>query len=275
MSNVPSSSEPWLLKGKTAIITGGSRGIGSRTAAYFVRKGLSNLAITYVSNKAAADKTLEQCRELGIKKAIAIQADATDSTVGPRVIKEVLSGLNVATIDILVNNAVIPNDKTRDLKTLRAEEFNELMVGNVYFPVSLTVAFLEHAPKYGGRVINLSSMAGKTGNPEAFATYGATKAALESFTRSFADSFSSSTGITFNSISVGPTETEALAGARDSYAGEYIREQIKLITAAPRSGNVDDIAYIIGFLASEEGRWVNGALIPANGGHKMTLALFG
>ncbi|CCF39990.1 3-oxoacyl-[acyl-carrier-protein] reductase [Colletotrichum higginsianum] len=244
-------------------------------AAYFVRKGLSNLAITYVSNKAAANKTLEQCRKLGIKNTIAIQADATDSTVGPRVIKEVLSGLNVTTIDILVNNAVIPNDRTRDLKTLQAEDFNELMVGNVYFPVSLTVAFIEHAPKYGGRVINLSSMAGKTGNPEAFATYGATKAALESFTRSFADSFSLKTGITFNSISVGPTETEALQGAREDYAGEYIKEQIKLITAAPRSGSVDDIAYIIGFLASEEGRWVNGALIPANGGHKMTLALFG
>ncbi|KAJ0159894.1 3-oxoacyl-[acyl-carrier-protein] reductase FabG [Colletotrichum tanaceti] len=275
MSAVPSPSEPWSLKGKTAIVTGGSRGIGSGIAVHFARKGLSNLAITYVANKAAADKTLEQCRELGIKNAIAIQADVTDTAVGPRIVKEALGGLGVTTIDILVNNAIVTEVAgTFDLKTMQAEDFNKIMVGNVYSPVSLTVAFMGHAPKYGGRVINISSVAGKLGNSETLSTYGATKAALDSYTRSFAATFASSTGITFNSLSVGPTQTDSLDYVRDINA-DFIRDQISCITAAPRSGNTDDIAYIVGFLASEEGRWINGASVPANGGFSLTAALSG
>ncbi|WQF90329.1 Putative short-chain dehydrogenase/reductase SDR, NAD(P)-binding domain superfamily [Colletotrichum destructivum] len=275
MSNVPSPSEPWSLKGKTAVITGGSRGIGSGIAVHFARKGLSNLAITYVANEAAANKTLEKCRKLGVKNAITIQADVTDTAVGPKIIKEAVSRLSVTTIDILVNNAILGDvSRTVDLKTLEAKNFNEIMVGNVYSPVSLTVAFMEFAPKYGGRVINISSTASKTGNPEFIMTYGATKAALDSYTRSFADTFASSTGITFNSVSVGPTETDALAAAKDMLPG-FVEEQIKSISAAPRFGTTDDVAYIVGFLASEEGRWVNGAAVSANGGHRLTLALFG
>ncbi|GKT89188.1 short chain oxidoreductase [Colletotrichum tofieldiae] len=275
MSNSTSPSETSSLKGKTAIVTGGSRGIGSGIAIHFARKGLRNLAITYVANKTAADKTLEKCRELGVENAIAIQADVSDATIGPKIIKDALSGLNVTTIDILVNNALLADiSRASDVKTLQAKDFNEMMIANVYSPVSLTVAFMEHAPKYGGRVINISSIAGKTGNPDPIITYGATKAALDSFTRSFADTFASTTGITFNSVAVGPTETDSLATARELIP-DFINKQIEMISAAPRIGNTDDIAYIVGFLASEEGRWVNGAAVSANGGHRQTLALFG
>ncbi|GKT40573.1 short chain dehydrogenase asqE [Colletotrichum spaethianum] len=275
MSNTTSPSETWSLKGKTAIITGGSRGIGSGIAIHFARKGLSNLAITYVANKAAADNTVEQCRDLGVKNVIAIQADVTDPTIGPKIIKDALDGLNVTTIDILVNNALLADiSRASDVTTLQAEGFSEMMIANVYSPVSLTVAFMEHAPKYGGRVINISSIASKIGNTNELMTYGASKAALDSFTRSFADKFASTTGITFNTVAVGPTQTDSLATAMKHYPN-FIEEQVKRISAAPRIGNTDDIAYIVGFLASEEGRWVNGAAVSANGGHRETLAVFG
>ncbi|OHE98484.1 3-oxoacyl-(acyl-carrier-protein) reductase [Colletotrichum orchidophilum] len=275
MSSTPSPAEPWSLKGKTAIVTGGSRGIGSGIAVHFARKGLENLAITYVANKTAADTTLAKCRELGVKNAVAIKADSTDPTIAPKIVKDVLNALKVTTIDILVNNAILSDiSNTSDVKKLQAKDFNDMMVANVYTPVSLTTAFMEYAPKYGGRVINISSVAGRTGNPSPIMTYGATKAALDSFTRSFADTFASDKGMTFNSVAVGPTETDALAQARQAHA-EFIDKQVDYISVAPRLGNTDDIAYIVGFLASEEGRWVNGAAVSANGGHRQTLALFG
>lgn len=275
MSNSASYSEPWSLKGKTAVITGGSRGIGSGIAIYFARKGLSNLAITYVSNKTAADQTLNQCRELGVKNAIAIQANVADFSIGPKIVKEALAGLNATTIDILVNNALFADiSRVSDVKKLQAKDFNEMMVANVYSPVSLTVAFMEHAPQYGGRVINISSIAGKTGNPDPIITYGATKAALDSYTRSFADTFASSSGITFNSVAVGPTDTDSMAAAKKENPA-LINSLISMTSAAPRIGNTEDIAYIVGFLASEEGRWVNGAAVSANGGNRQTLAMFG
>ncbi|WYZ42417.1 hypothetical protein EsH8_VI_000116 [Colletotrichum jinshuiense] len=275
MSSTTPTAEPWSLSGKTAIVTGGSRGIGRGIAVHFARKGLSNLAITYVANKAAAEETLEKCRALGVKNAIALQADMVNPTIGPTIVKDVLSGLNTTTIDILVNNAILSDfSRASEVAKLQAKDFNDMMVANVYSPVSLTVAFMEHAPKYGGRVINISSIAGKTPNPDPIMTYGATKAALDSFTRSFADTFASDKGITFNSVSVGPTETDALVSAKENYP-EFMDKQLGLISAAPRLGNTDDIAYIVGFLASEEGRWVNGAAVSANGGHRQTLALFG
>ncbi|OLN90339.1 3-oxoacyl-[acyl-carrier-protein] reductase 12 [Colletotrichum chlorophyti] len=275
MAILSSPSETSSLSGKTAIVTGGSRGIGRAIAIHFARKGITNLAITYVSNKAAAEYTLEQTRTLGVKQAIAIQADATDPTLAPRLIKEVLSGLNTTTIDILVNNAVLTDiSKTSDVSKLAVEAFSETMIANVFSPVTLTTAFMEHAPKYGGRVINISSVASKTGNSNPIITYGASKAALDSFTRSFAETFSSDRSITFNSVAVGPTETDALAAARATIP-EIIDKQKDYSTAAPRLGEPEDVAYIVGFLASEEGRWVNGAAVSANGGHRQTLALFG
>ncbi|KZL82269.1 3-oxoacyl-(acyl-carrier-protein) reductase [Colletotrichum incanum] len=274
MSSATSLSEPWSLKGKTAIVTGGSRGIGSAIAIHFARKGISNIAITYVSNQTAANKTLEECRKLGVKNGIAIQADVTDSTIGPKIVNNTLSGLDVTTIDILVNNAISPDaSKVSDIKTFQAKDFSDLMVANVYSAVSLTAAFMEYAPKYGGRVINISSITSKTGNPGPLMTYGATKAALDSYTRSFADSFASTTGITFNSVAVGPTDTDALAAAKELKG--LINSMVELTSAATRLGIPDDIAYIVGFLASEEGRWVNGASVSANGGNRQTLALYG
>ena len=276
MSDSTKSTQPWLLTGKTAVVTGGSRGIGRAIAIHFAKKGLRKLAITYVSSKTVAESTLNQCRSFGVEQAIAIHADMLDPGAGSRVISEALDGLNITTIDILVNNAVLT-----DLKKMVpvAEQtvgvFEDVMRANVFAPVSLTTAFMNHAPKHGGRVINISSIAGKLGNTDPVITYGASKAALESFTRSFAHSFSSDKGITFNSVSVGTTATDALESAKAEMPPGFIDKMIADISAAPRVGEPEDIAYIVGFLASEEGRWINGAAISANGGQRAMLAALG
>ncbi|KAL0938438.1 short chain oxidoreductase [Colletotrichum truncatum] len=276
MSESTSSSQPWSLTGKTAIVTGGSRGIGRGIAIHFAKKGLANLAITYVANKAAAEETIKTCQELGVRRAIMIQANMADHNVAQRVINETIDGLETKTIDILVNNAILGDVKYMSpVGETGPEDFAVMMHANVFSPVSLTVAFMAHAPTYGGRVINISSIAGKLGNRDPIMTYGATKAALESYTRSFAYQFSAERGMTFNSVSVGPTATDALEAAKSAFDAGFFQKQIEEITAAPRIGEPEDIAYIVGFLASEEGRWVNGAAVSANGGHRSTLAAFG
>lgn len=277
MSTTNTTAEPWSLNGKTAVVTGASRGIGKAIAIHLARKGLANIAITYVANKSAADNTIEACRALGVKNAVAFKADALDSGIWPEVIKQSLAKLGVETIDILVNNAVLGNpDAYKSTTDLAPDDFSSIMLANVYAPVATTVAFMEHAaPKSGGRVITISSTSSKTANAEPLLTYGASKAALDSFTRSFADTYASKKGITFNSVIVGPTATEAMIAALPIMPAGYKDKVVADTSAAPRFGEPEDVAYIVGFLASEEGRWVNGAAVSANGGYRQSLAALG
>ncbi|TDZ47440.1 Short chain dehydrogenase asqE [Colletotrichum trifolii] len=278
MATPVNSEKPWSLQGKSALVSAASRGIGKAIAIYFARKGLANIAITYASNKAAAEDTLAQVRALGVRNAIALRADATDGAAWPGVVADALAGLGVPAIDILVNNA-IQGDIGRYLPLAETgvEAFTEAMVANVYSPVATTLAYLERAAPRGGggRVINISSVAGEIANEDPVVTYGASKAALQSFTRSFAGSFASERGVTFNSVVVGPTATDAIQQAFETYGDEFKRKHTAEVSAAPRIGEVEDIAYIVGFLASEEGRWVNGAAVSANGGYRSTLAALG
>ncbi|KAG8159189.1 hypothetical protein KVR01_010850 [Diaporthe batatas] len=266
MSTPSTTADPWSLSGKSAVVTGASRGIGKAIAIHLARKGLENIAITYASNKAAADDTLEACRALGVKKATAIRADALDPAVWPGVITQSLADLGVDTIHILVNNAVLGDPAYyRASSELTPDSFASVMLANVYAPVATAVAFMEHAaPKNagggGGRVINISSISGTGTCAEPLMTYGASKAALDSYTRSLADTYASDRGITFNSVIVGPTATDALHMLLSELPTEAADKLIFETSAAPRFGEPDDIAYIVGFLASEEGRTTLAAL---------------
>lgn len=276
MSAAPTSTAPWSLAGKTAIVTGASRGIGRATAIHLARKGLSKLAITYAGNASAAQTTLDECKALGVEQAVAIQADVLDPNFGPKIVSSVLQGLGVTAIDILVNNAVLGDQsKVQPVKDTTLETFNEVMQGNVFAPITLTTAVLPHLPAYGGRVINISSTLAMQANVDPVITYGASKAALQAYTRSFADSFAKSTGATFNSVIVGLTLTDSVKKSQELMPAGFMEAQIQNTTAADRIGEPDDIGYIVGFLSSEEGRWVNGAAVSANGGNKVLLAALG
>jgi 3-oxoacyl-[acyl-carrier protein] reductase len=276
MTPASSSAQPWLLTGKTAVVTGGSRGIGRAIAIQFARKGLDKIAITYSSNSEAAEATLDECRSLGVSKTVAIQVEVTDPQFGPLVVQKAHQGLDTTTIDILVNNAGVGGmEYYRPFEETTADTFLHLMHGNVYSAYGLTRECMAHFPPKGGRVINISSAASRIANPSPTFVHGAAKAALESITRSFASEFGVATGATFTSVSVGTTDTDAFKKARDIVPAEYLEAMMNQSTAEKRLGTPEDIAYIVGFLASEEARWVQGASISANGGMKEALAALG
>ncbi|KAM0743570.1 hypothetical protein ACQRIT_001829 [Beauveria bassiana] len=271
MSIPTTSTTPWSVAGKTAIVTGGSRGIGRAIAIHLARKGISKVAITYASNVKAAEATLEQLRILGVRDAAAIRADALDPNFASIIVSEVFNKLDTKVVDILVNNAVLTDHaKLLPIKEATLENFLEVMQGNVYAPLSLATKLLPYLPEYGGRVINISSALAYQGTPDPFFTYGASKAALQAYTRSLADAFGKQTKATFNSVVVGPTDTDSV-----KLSQEFLDALVRDTTAADRIGVPDDIAYIVGFLSSEEGRWINGAAISANGGSKAIMPALG
>jgi len=263
------------LAGKTALITGGSRGIGAAIAYQFAKKGISGIAVTYANSKEAAESVLSKCRDLGVKKTVAIHANLLDEELGANLIPKVLEGLDTKTLDIVVNNAAVmdftllePFDKI----TLRG--VRDFMQGHIWGMISIVQATLPHFPPKGGRVINISSIAGKVGNPDPMMVYGASKAAMDSITRSLAETCAIKTSATFNSVTVGGTLTETLQALIDQEP--IIKQQsIEDSSAEARMGEPEDIAYVVGFLASEEGRWINGAAVAANGGCRRTMALQG
>src|ERR1700761_4932185 len=103
----PNTSDPSSLAGKTALITGGSRGIGAGIAFQFAKKGITGVAVTYANSAQAAEEVLAKCRALGVQRTVAIHADLLDAQVGPTVIPQVLAGLEAKTLDIVVNNAAV------------------------------------------------------------------------------------------------------------------------------------------------------------------------
>ncbi|KAF5663900.1 DAL5-Allantoate ureidosuccinate permease [Fusarium circinatum] len=177
MSAPPSFDAPWSLNGKTAMVTGGSRGIGQAISVHLARKGLTKLAITYASNIEAAEETLKRCQELGVEQAIAIKADALDPHFGPKTISEVVQRLGTPVIDILVNNAILSDPaKALPIKDTSLDVFLEI--------IGPTVA------------------------------YGASKTALKSYTRAFAENFSKLKKATFNSVVVGLTATDSIKASQ-------------------------------------------------------------
>ncbi|KAJ9645030.1 uncharacterized protein PV06_08689 [Exophiala oligosperma] len=267
------------LEGKTAIVTGGSRGIGAACAIQFAKKGISALAITYVSNKELAEEVVKKCRGLGVAKVVAIHSDLLDPHVGPQLVDRVLKELGAKTIDILVNNAVLTKvPMFEPFEKITVENFRDMMQGDLFGPINIIAAVLPHLPPRGGRVINISSCASKQAVADPMMLYGAAKAGLDSFTRSLAAQYGIKTLATFNSISVGATETDALQKAIDIYRSVVDDPQEMMIqqcTAEKRVADPEDVAFVVGFLATEEARWINGAQIPANGGVRDLIALQG
>ncbi|GJC85449.1 short chain dehydrogenase asqE [Colletotrichum liriopes] len=153
--------------------------------------------------------------------------------------KDTLNGLNVTTIDIFVNNAISPDvSKVSDMKTFQTKDCSDIMVVNVYSAISLADTFMD--------------LAGKTGNTGPKMAYGATNIAVDRYTRSFANSFASTSGMTFNIVVVGTTDTEALAAVKELKG--FINSKVEVAPEAPEGP--DNIACIVMLLASEEERWV-------------------
>ncbi|KAJ9613537.1 hypothetical protein H2200_003479 [Cladophialophora chaetospira] len=277
MGSIDATPSPSSLQGKIALVTGGSQGIGAAIALQFARKGIAALAVTYATNSKGADSVLAKCLSIspGLK-TVALQADLLDPAIGPSLISKTLEGLGTRQIDIIVNNAaVLDITLQQPFAEITLDAFHKLMQGNVFAPMSIINAALAYLPQKGGRLINISSIASRLANGDPILVYGASKAALDSVTRSLGSLLAVKTGATFNSVGVGATRSGSTSAAADALGDEVLQAVVDQSTIEKRIAEPEDIALVVGFLASEEARWINGQHIPANGGYKELLALQG
>jgi 3-oxoacyl-[acyl-carrier protein] reductase len=234
------------LIGKTAVVTGGSRGIGRAIVRRLARDG-ARVVFSYRQDKAAAD---ELVREIG--DAIAVQADQEDPVSLDALFEPVTEGL-----DILVNNAAII--AAAPISEITPELFDRVMAVNAKFPL-MAMRRAEPLLGNGGRIINISTL-NTTAQGPGIALYCASKGALEQFTKVAAHEFGPR-GITVNAVSPGATDTELLRAANP--AEELVRAAE--ITPLRRLGEPADIADVVAFLAGPDARWITGQNIPVTGG---------
>jgi 3-oxoacyl-(acyl-carrier-protein) reductase len=241
------------LKGKIAIVTGGSRGIGRHIALQLAQRG-ADVAINYRSRQSDADETLKEIEAAGVR-AMAMKADLSKMPEARAMIREVHE--KWGRIDILVNNAGITRDKS--MKKLTDEDWNEVLdtnLGSVYATCSEVLNIMLEQ-KYG-RIINITSFVGTAGN-FGQANYAASKGGIIAFTKTLALEVAKH-NITVNAIAPGFTETEMLA-----QVPENIREQIVARVPMGRFGQPEEIARAVVFLAAE-GDYITGQQINVNGG---------
>ncbi len=241
----------------TALVTGGSRGIGRAIAERLARDG-ATVAFTYATNRPAADAVVARIHAEG-GHAVALQAELGTHNDAEQLWAAFDAALPGAHVDILVNNAGI--GCYADISVLTEEDFDRVFAVNVRAPFFIVQHGLPRIPD-GGRIINISSGAARLALPGAIA-YGSTKAALDTFTLNLAAQLGPR-GITVNSLAPGITDTDMNAGwlHRDAEA----ETSAAALAALGRVGAPADIADIVAFLASDDARWMTGRVVDATGG---------
>lgn len=242
------------LKGRVAVVTGGSRGIGRAIALRLAESG-ADVALIYAGNQAAADETAQQVRELGVR-AMAVQCDVSDAQQAAAAIKQVRAELGP--IDILVNNAGI----TRDGISLRMkpDDFRRVI------DVNLTGAFLmaqaamsDFVRRRSGRIINISSVSGLMGNAGQ-ANYSAAKAGMIGLTKTLARELAGR-GVTVNAVAPGFVKTEMTAAMNEAALSEGLKS-----VPMGRMAEPEEIAEAVAFLASDRAAYITGTVLSVNGG---------
>ncbi|MGA0532927.1 SDR family NAD(P)-dependent oxidoreductase [Hansschlegelia sp. KR7-227] len=246
------------LKGKTAVVTGASKGIGAGIARAF---GAADAAVVvnYASDKAGADKVVADIVGGG-GKALAVQGDMSKAADVKRLFEETAKAFGE--VDVLVNNAGVY--KFAPIEEITESEFHRHFDVNVLGPILATQEALKHFRASGGSIINVSSIASFTTTPTA-SVYSATKSALDTLTRILAAELGPR-NIRVNSLNPGATATEGLESA--GIAGSDFERQMVEATPLGRLGRPEDIAKVAVFLASDASSWVTGDAIMASGGQR-------
>ena len=243
------------LTGKTALVTGGSRGLGRAIALAFAAQG-ADVAVNYRGNAEAADDVAGQVTASG-RRAVTIQGDTSEGREAcEAIVKAAIDGLG--SVDILVNNAGITRDNL--LMRMDAEEWDAVIDTNLGGPFWMTRAIARPMVKArSGRIINMSSAAGRMGNPGQ-ANYAAAKAGLIGLTKTTARELASR-GITCNAIAPGLIETDLTADLPEAASAALTG-----LTPLGYAGSVDDVAAAAVYFASDEARYVTGQVLGVDGG---------
>jgi 3-oxoacyl-[acyl-carrier protein] reductase len=243
------------LTGKTALVTGGSRGLGRAIALAFAAQG-ADVAVNYRGNAEAADDVAGQVTATG-RRAVTIQGDTSEGREAcEAIVKAAIDGLG--SVDILVNNAGITRDNL--LMRMDAEEWDAVIDTNLGGPFWMTRAIARPMVKArSGRIINMSSAAGRMGNAGQ-ANYAAAKAGLIGLTKTTARELASR-GITCNAIAPGLIETDLTADLPEAASAALTG-----LTPLGYVGSVDDVAAAAVYFASDEARYVTGQVLGVDGG---------
>jgi 3-oxoacyl-[acyl-carrier protein] reductase len=242
------------LSGKSAIVTGGSRGIGRAIALRLAEQG-ADVCFSYHGNAAAAEEVVGEITRLG-RRGLARQADVTQPAAAEELVKATID--EFGKVDILVNNAGITRDDLimRMTPELWREVLETNLFGAFYTLKAVTRPMLRAK---GGRIINITSVSGQAGQMGQ-ANYSAAKAGLIGLTKAAARELASR-GITVNAVAPGFVLTELTENLPDE-----LQKQILERTPLGRFGKPEEIAQAVAFLASDEAAYITGQVLAVDGG---------
>jgi len=238
------------LEGATALVTGGSRGIGRAICLRLARQGAS-IVLHYHRNRAAAEQVAASIGH-GVKLVHADLGSIEE-------IDTMFSGLGTVSLDFLINNAGIW--KSTPLGSSSPEVVDEILGANLKGPFWVTQCALQIL-KDGARIINISSVAGRTGVAGGRSLYGATKAAIDSLTRNWAMELAPRK-ILVNAVAPGYVATDMTA---DHFSNPATLERAMGRHPLGRMGTPEDVADVVAFLCSESARFITGQSINVSGG---------
>jgi 3-oxoacyl-(acyl-carrier-protein) reductase len=242
------------LTGRTALVTGGSRGIGRAIALALAEEG-ADVAVNYVSSEEAARDVIAQIAKTG-RRGILAQADVSDFPDTFRMAQNVLK--EFGHLDLLVNNAGISSDKT--FVKMDHASWRKVLSINLDGVFNCTKVFVDQMLKQNyGRVVNITSVIGQIGN-FGQANYAASKAGVAAFTKSLAKELAGK-GVTVNAVAPGFIETEMVESIPEKVRNRLL-DQIPL----RRFGSADEVARAVTYLVSSDGDYITGAELSINGG---------
>jgi 3-oxoacyl-[acyl-carrier protein] reductase len=243
------------LAGRTALITGGSRGIGRATADLLARAG-ARVAINYARDEAAANGAVREIRDAG-GEAMALAGDVSDETVARQLVRDVVAAWG--RLDILINNAGIWEEDVAGRGDVAV--WDRTYAINLRGAYLVTDAAVPHLEKHGGAIVFVSSTAGQRGEAR-HSAYAASKGALISYTKSLAAELGPR-GIRVNAVAPGWVDTDM---SRASLDNPKERAEIEKLIPIGRVASAADIAGPILFLVSDLARHLQGEILNVNGG---------
>ena len=245
------------LKGKAALVTGGSRGIGRAICVALAKEG-ANVVTCYAGNADAANETVALCKEQGVE-AMALQADVKNEADVEKLFAYMTE--HFGGVDILVNNAGVTRDNL--MMKMSSEEFDTVIETNLkgtFYTMKLASKLM--LKKRAGRIINISSVVGVHGNAGQ-ANYAASKAGVIGMTKSAAKELGKR-GITVNAVAPGFIETDMTSGLSDAVKAECMKS-----IPMNQFGTAENVANAVCFLASDRAAYITGNVIMVDGGMGM------